>query len=155
MLPSSPSLLVLVAVAIFLAGSSLQEDPTTTEPETTVRKLYILYTINFLSNQLPGPQLDPNPEMKNGTDSTSKKNRMAGSPDTKYSCYRVSFTVWNRGYCSYYCGRYGFPLYYWYPYRYLASLFSYTHLILIILTLGAGAVSTDTKEYGPMNADNK
>eukprot|EP00092_Neocalanus_flemingeri_P092698 GFUD01117718.1.p1 GENE.GFUD01117718.1~~GFUD01117718.1.p1 ORF type:complete len:116 (-),score=12.23 GFUD01117718.1:134-451(-) len=99
MLDFSPSLFSMVAVAFFLASCSLQEDEV--------------------------PDLAPSPDgtMKNETLPTGGgKGRMGGSgttgsPSTKAYCpVYVRYNVYSSYYCSYICGRYSYPRYYWrYP----------------------------------------
>eukprot|EP00092_Neocalanus_flemingeri_P100383 GFUD01128207.1.p1 GENE.GFUD01128207.1~~GFUD01128207.1.p1 ORF type:complete len:119 (-),score=22.89 GFUD01128207.1:135-491(-) len=105
MLHFSPSLLTLVAVALFLASHSLQQEDD--------------------QDKVSG-DLVPPPE-GNLTDvtvsSTGGKTRMMGgastvSPSTKGWCpVMVPYNVYSSWYCSYICRKYGYPAYYWnYPY---------------------------------------
>eukprot|EP00092_Neocalanus_flemingeri_P070347 GFUD01086327.1.p1 GENE.GFUD01086327.1~~GFUD01086327.1.p1 ORF type:complete len:124 (-),score=25.83 GFUD01086327.1:14-346(-) len=103
MLHSSPSLLALVAVALFLASNSLQDDN---------------------QDQVGGDLVpSPNGTMMNETISTGGgKGRMGGAPTTvspstkRYCPAYVWYKVYSSRYCRYICGRYYYPYYYWYPY---------------------------------------
>eukprot|EP00092_Neocalanus_flemingeri_P079872 GFUD01099536.1.p1 GENE.GFUD01099536.1~~GFUD01099536.1.p1 ORF type:complete len:117 (+),score=28.10 GFUD01099536.1:56-406(+) len=109
MLHSSPSLLALVAAALFLASHSLQDDLGSGDPQ---------------DDQVSGDLVEtPNGTMMNETISTGggKNSRMGGattvSPSTKRYCpARVRYNVYSSWYCRYICGRYYYPYYYWYSY---------------------------------------
>eukprot|EP00092_Neocalanus_flemingeri_P100384 GFUD01128208.1.p1 GENE.GFUD01128208.1~~GFUD01128208.1.p1 ORF type:complete len:110 (-),score=8.27 GFUD01128208.1:135-464(-) len=96
MLHFSPSLLTLVAVALFLASHSLQQDDD--------------------QDKVSG---DLVPLLKgNLTYVTVSTTGIIVSPSTEAICPgMVGYNVYSSYYCSYYCRRYGYPAYVWiYPY---------------------------------------
>ena len=152
---SSLSLLVLIAGALFLASTSLQQD----QQDQVSKKTVLNQSSNPLSQpQVPDtwPEFSPDGTSQNETQSTGVggKNRRIGgatttvSPSTRRYCpVYFSTSVYSSYTCARWCGYYGYPYYYWYPYRYLARLIYHTQDTYNVI-IGVTAVATRIMDCG-------
>ena len=127
---SSLSLLVLIAGALFLASTSLQQD----QQDQVSKKTVLNQSSNPLSQpQVPDtwPEFSPDSTSQNETQSTGVggKNRRIGgatttvSPSTRRYCPVYFRTpVYSSYTCGRWCGYYRYPYYYHSGTRYLTRL---------------------------------
>eukprot|EP00092_Neocalanus_flemingeri_P099929 GFUD01127557.1.p1 GENE.GFUD01127557.1~~GFUD01127557.1.p1 ORF type:complete len:150 (-),score=29.61 GFUD01127557.1:137-532(-) len=114
MLHSSPSLLALVAVALFLASHSLQDD----------NQDQVSGDLDQVSGDLvPSPDgTMMNETISTGGGKNSRKGGAGGAVTTvspsieRYCPDYFRYKVYSIGACRSNCGRYSFQYYYWYPY---------------------------------------